>query len=41
MLDFLLDMLVAKREPAPCYHDAYSVSIPKGAHGGEKRANAL
>ena len=33
MLDLLLDMLVAKREPAPCYHDAYSVGIPKGAYG--------
>ena len=35
MLDLLLDMLVAKREPAPCYHDAYSVGIPKGAYGGK------
>ena len=31
----LLDMLVAKREPTPCYHDAYSVGIPKGACGGK------
>ena len=29
----LLDMLVAKREPAPCYRNAYSVGIPKGAYG--------
>ena len=35
LLDLLLDMLVAKREPAPCYHDAYSVGIPKGAYGGK------
>ena len=25
----LLDMLVAKWEPTPCYHDAYSVGTPK------------
>ena len=31
---FPLDMLVAMREPTPCYHDAYSVGIPKGAYGG-------
>ena len=37
MLDLLLDMLVAKREPAPCYHDAYSVGIPKGVYGEEER----
>ena len=24
----LLDMLVAIREPTPCYHDAYSVGSP-------------
>ena len=30
-----LDMLVAMREPTPCYHDAYSVGIPKGAYGGK------
>ena len=35
MLDLLLDMLVAKREPAPCYHDAYSVGILNGAYGGK------
>ena len=29
----LLNMLVAKREPTPCYHDAYLVGIPKGAYG--------
>ena len=29
----LLNMLVAKREPAPCYRNAYSVGIPKGACG--------
>ena len=29
----LLDMLVAKWEPAPCYRDAYLVGIPKGAYG--------
>ena len=33
MMFLLLDMVVAKREPAPCYHDAYSVGIPKGACG--------
>ena len=27
----LLDMLVAWREPTPCYHDAYSVGTPKWA----------
>ena len=26
-----LGMLVAKREPIPCYHDAYSVGTPNGA----------
>ena len=26
-------MLVAMREPTPCYHDAYSVGIPEGAYG--------
>ena len=31
----LLGMLVAKREPTPCYHDAYSVGIPKGAYGAK------
>ena len=30
----LLGMLVAMREPTPCYHDAYSVGIPSGAYGG-------
>ena len=35
MLDLLLDMPVAKREPAPCYHDAYAVGIPEGAYGGK------
>ena len=39
VLDLLLDMLVAKREPAPCYHDAYSVGIPKGAYGGKSGQN--
>ena len=29
----LLDMLVAKREPTPCYHDAYSVGTPKWTIG--------
>ena len=29
----LLDMLVAEWEPTPCYRDAYSVGIPKGACG--------
>ena len=24
-------MLVAKREPTPCYHDAHSVGTPNGA----------
>ena len=32
-LFLLLDMLVAKWEPTPCYRDAYSVGIPKGACG--------
>ena len=36
----LLGMLVATREPTPCYHDAYSVGLPKGAYGGEERANS-
>ena len=27
----LLGMLVAKREPTPCYRDAYSVDTPKWA----------
>ena len=36
----LLDMLVAKREPVPCYSNAYSVVSLKG-HMGEKRSNAL
>ena len=32
----LLSMLVALREPpTPCYRDAYSVGIPKGAYGGK------
>ena len=31
----LLSMLVAMREPTPCYRDAYSVGIPKGAYGGK------
>ena len=26
-----LGMLVAKREPTPCYHDAYSVGTPNWA----------
>ena len=30
---FLLGMLVAMREPTPCYHDAYSVGIPERAFG--------
>ena len=30
----LLDMLVAKRDPTPCYHDAYSVGTPKWAFWG-------
>ena len=29
----LLNMLVAMREPAPCYRNAYSVGIPKGHVG--------
>ena len=33
MLFLLLDMLVAKWEPTPCYRDAYSLGIPKGACG--------
>ncbi len=33
MLFLLLDMQVAKWEPTPCYRDAYSVGIPKGACG--------
>ena len=37
----LLGMLVAMREPTPCYHDAYSVGIPNGAYGGEERAKSL
>ena len=28
----LLDMLVGKREPTPCYRDAYSVGTPKWAY---------
>ena len=28
---FFLDMLVAEREPTPCYHDAFSVGTPKWA----------
>ena len=35
----LLGMLVAMREPTPCYHDAYSVGIPKGAYGGKSGQN--
>ena len=35
----LLDMLVAMREPTPCYRDAYSVGIPKGACGGKSGQN--
>ena len=31
---FLVGMPVAVREPNPCYHDACSVGVPKGAHGG-------
>ena len=37
----LLGMLVAMREPTPCYHDAYSVGIPKRAFGEEERAKSL
>ena len=37
----LLDMLVAKREPTPCYNDAYSVGTPKWASSGERLAKAL
>ena len=33
ILFLLLDMLVAKWEPTPCYRDAYSVGFPKGACG--------
>ena len=29
--DVLLNMLVAKREPTPCYRDAFSVDTPKWA----------
>ena len=32
-------MLVAMREPTPCYRDAYSVGIPKGAYGGKSGQN--
>ena len=32
-------MLVAMREPTPCYRDAYSVGIPKGAYGGKSGRN--
>ena len=32
-LSIPLDMFVAKWEPTPCYRDAYSVGIPKGACG--------
>ena len=39
ILVLLLNMLVAKREPAPCYHDACSVGIPKGAYGGKSGQN--
>ena len=35
MLILLLDMLVARWEPTPCYRDAYSVGIPKRAYGGK------
>ena len=35
----LLGMLVALREPTPCYHDAYSVGIPEGAYGGKSGQN--
>ena len=35
----LLGMLVAKWEPTPCYHDAYSVGIPKGACGEKSGQN--
>ena len=35
----LLGMLVAMREPTPCYRDAYSVGIPKGAYGGKSGQN--
>ena len=35
----LLGMLVAKREPTPCYRDAYLVGIPKGAYGGKSGQN--
>ena len=36
-----LGMLVAKREPAPCYHDAYSVGTPNGAFGGKAGKNTV
>ena len=39
ILVLLLNMLVAKREPAPCYHDACLVGIPKGAYGGKSGQN--
>ena len=35
----LLGMLVAMREPPPCYHDAYSVGIPNRACGGKSGQN--
>ena len=35
----LLGMLVAMREPTPCYHDAYSVGIPKRACGEKSGQN--
>ena len=37
----LLGMLVAMREPTPCYHDAYSVGIPKRACGGKSGQKSL
>ena len=36
---FLLSMLVAMREPTPCYRVAYSVGIPKRAFGEKSGQN--
>ena len=40
VFSFPLDMLVALREPTPCYHDAYSVGIPKRGIWEEERAKS-
>ena len=36
-----LGMLVAKKEPTPCYHDAYSVGTPNGAFWGKTGKNTV